>query len=58
MQKLKLLDRNLEALEKLISSCLDYLIFLLNPQLLNLIHYSFAIFAKKHKKTPTSVGVL
>ena len=37
MEKSKLLDRNLEELEKLIFSCLDYPIFLPNPQLLNLI---------------------
>ena len=37
MQKLKLLDHNLEEFVKLIFSYLDYLIFLLNPQILFLI---------------------
>lgn len=38
MQKLKPSEVSLEVSGKLTSSCLDYLIFLLNPQHLNLIH--------------------
>jgi hypothetical protein len=39
MQKLKRSEVSLEGSGKLTSSCLDYPIFLLNPQLLNLIPF-------------------
>jgi hypothetical protein len=41
MQKLKRSEVSLEGSGKLTSSCLDYPIFLLNPQLLNLIRRNF-----------------
>jgi hypothetical protein len=39
IQKSRLSEVSLEGFEKLIFSCLDYLIFLLNPQLLHLIRF-------------------